>query len=723
MTRLVAAVVVSAFVSLGSWTSSAASVENRSGFVKVGDVLVGFRLNLASRPDAKANVFKDAGRILVDEMTSMSVVTNGNVITATWKGHKKFGENFTVKADITLRDDGGFEYTSFRYSGKEGPLYVKQIEYPLVAVPRTDKTAIFRPYLVGEVYRPDWSKAVPKKPVVVSGAKVLAYSCIALLNEDRPSYYFDMRGDSRLHQPSAYQISTGVAKDTAVMSVVNAVPFTEETMRDGALPFPGVFAPYRGGWYEAARMRRAWLEKQDWFKDACARDFSKLREIALWMWSRGGVLVSEPPVHWFMKETGLKVALDWYWWHNIPYDTNFPYYWPPRDGEDAFRDAVKRMKDAGAFLQVYTNGMLWDMDDRRYDGDDEVVVRPDGKPRAYRCNRFTRHLMGEVCGEAPKFQSMIRKVERTLASTGLDGVYMDMIACCAFEPCCNPHHKHAPGDGSALVKGYRDYVRKVQEDNPGFILSSEMTTETYMDVFKAFIVLYSSWERNGHGVLPRHEPVPAVSVIYRGAAVIFGSFATPSGIPAWDPLWGECEDKPDVETQVAKYPDQFAVEFARGVVWGIQPMVHNFLMKDVTNPRLAKDVQFMKDTARFYYDHRDFLFDGEMLKPAEMKCATKKVSFLAATAYTRPHKARAITQDALPTVFHSEWRAPDGRKAAILVNWTREEQSYELESSDVSAKGTLPPLSWKCVVAPIVAAAAGEDGSEFCSDDWDLERY
>ncbi len=680
--------------------SFAASVENRSGFVKVGDVLVGFRLNLASRPDAKANVFKDAGRILVDEMTSMSVVTNGNVIAATWKGHKKFGENFTVKADITLRDDGGFEYTSFRYSGKEGPLYVKQIEYPLVVVPRTDKTAIFRPRFVGEVYRPDWGKEVPGKPVDVSGATWMMYSCVALLNEEAPSYFLDMRGDARLHQPSAYRICKGAVGDTAVMSVVNALPLTKETMREGALPFPGVFAPYRGGWYEAAKMHRAWLETQDWFKAACARDFSKLREIALWMWSRGGVAVSEPPVHWFMKETGLKVALDWYWWHNVPYDTSYPYFWPPRDGEDAFREAVKRMKDAGAFVQVYTNGRLWDIDDRRWDGDDEILVEQNGKKRSVMFNKFTRQRQGFMCGEAPKFQSMMRRLESTLASTGLDGAYMDMIACSAVEPCHNPHHKHAPGDGSALVKGYRDYVRKVQEDNPGFILSSEATSETYIDMFKAFIVLYSSWERYRLGSLPRHEPVPAVNVIYRGAAVIFGSFATPSGIPAWDPRWGECQDKPDVESQVAKYQDQFAVEFARGVVWGIQPMVHNFLMKDVTNPRLAKDIQFMKDTARFYYDHRDFLFDGEMLAPAKMNCATKKVSFLGASSYVRPHKARTFTQDALPTVFHSEWRAPDGRKAAILVNWTREAQAYDLQSPDVSAKGTLPPLSWKCVVIP-----------------------
>ena len=88
--------------------------------------------------------------------------------------------------------------------------------------------------------------------------------------------------------------------------------------------------------------------------------------------------------------------------------------------------------------------------------------------------------------------------------------------------------------------------------------------------------------------------MPAATVIYRSAAVVFGSYATSGGVPAWDPLWGVNPDKPDVEEIVAKYPDQFAVEFARGVVWGMQPMVHNFTMKDVENPRIAHDVQYMK---------------------------------------------------------------------------------------------------------------------------------
>jgi len=54
-------------------------------------------------------------------------------------------------------------------------------------------------------------------------------------------------------------------------------------------------------------------------------------------------------------------------------------------------------------------------------------------------------------------------------------------------------------------------------------------------------------------------------------------------------------------------------------------------------------------------------------------------------------------QEALPVVFHSEWRAPDGRKAAVLVNWTREGQRYELEWNGQKKTGTLPALAWACV--------------------------
>jgi hypothetical protein len=41
--------------------------------------------------------------------------------------------------------------------------------------------------------------------------------------------------------------------------------------------------------------------------------------------------------------------------------------------------------------------------------------------------------------------------------------------------------------------------------------------------------------------------------------------------------------------------------------------------------------------------------------------------------------------------------APDGRTAAVLVNWTRDAQPYALQWKGFKASGSLPPLSWHLV--------------------------
>ena len=127
-------------------------------------------------------------------------------------------------------------------------------------------------------------------------------------------------------------------------------------------------------------------------------------------------------------------------------------------------------------------------------------------------------------------------------------------------------------------------------------------------------------------------------------------------------------------------------------------MVQNFTMQDVGNTRIAHDIQYMKDTAKFYHVHRDFLFDGKLLKPATLKCATKRAAFLSAGCYTRPKDGKAIVQKALPAVLHSEWRARDGREAAVLANWTMEPQTYQLDFGCCkTVSWTLSAREWQLV--------------------------
>ena len=154
------------------------------------------------------------------------------------------------------------------------------------------------------------------------------------------------------------------------------------------------------------------------------------------------------------------------------------------------------------------------------------------------------------------------------------------------------------------------------------------------------------------------------------------------------------------------FPDQFAVEFARPIVWGNQPSVHALQMNHATDARYAAEYGFMVESARFYRDHRKYLFDGELLNPGKLECAAREVRFQRRGIYHKAGSYGTVVQPALPTVFHNVWRAPDGSVAAILVNWSRESQSYRLDCPAGTSTGEIPALGWR--VVPLNGEGSGE---------------
>ena len=613
-----------------------------------------------------------------------------------WSGHPLLGDSFTVTATRKAVAEG--DEWSLSYEGNETDWFVEEVSFPEWTVPRTDRTKLLMPRQCGMLILPDWSKAPAGKILEQRGPCFGAPKLVAAIGEDDDSFYLDQRGDARLYA-TRFEAVQGSEKDTCVLKAVSILPVTPQTRRAYALPYPAVTARYRGGWFEAAAIYREWVRKEDWYKKAAARDFSKLRDVAMWMWNRGRSEVTVPPAVKFMKDTGLKVALDWYWWHAVPYDTYYPKFWPPREPISSFKAGIEAIHAAGGYVQPYTNGMLWDCDDAQWaeGGDDSTIVLRDGKVKCTMFNPYTRQRQAWMCGEAPVFQERVRLVERTIRAVGMDGVYMDMIGHAAHGCCYNPRHRHPMGGGRHMTDNYRAYVEKVRADNPGFYLSTEEQGEAYLDLFESFIFVYPSAERFGAALLPQREMVPAFQAVYHGAVVVFGSYATIDDRPPWDERWGENPFGVETEELEKKYPDQFAVEFARGVVWGQQPTVHKFLMEHATQPRFAQDYAFMKDTARFYHANSDLLFDGEMCAPGRLKCGVERVAFLQRGSYTKPENVKEAVQKALPAVFHSVWRSKKGRTAAVLVNWSRKEQSYTLDTPDVKSSGVIPARSWLLV--------------------------
>ncbi len=560
-------------------------------------------------------------------------------------------------------------------------------------VPRRGKAKLLVPYSVGELRYPKWEALTNgTKLITCEPGWGMCYHMLALLNESGDSYAIIQQG-ARFY---ATQLTARIGKHSDEVVFETAyVPVAADEFA-GKLPFESVVVPFKGGWFSAAQVYKRIVENEPWVKYSRERDFGKLRDIGFWFWNRLTSDIVIPPVEQFMRDAGVPVALDWYWWHSNSYDTAYPNYWPPREGVEKFRRAVKRMNDLGIYCQTYVNGMTWDMDDPSWEkgGTKCARRRKDGSFPATAWNRFTNHRLAEMCGEAPEFQSIMRDTVRKILACGFDGQYLDMIGNASYQPCYATNHVHSPGGGDHMVKNYRKYVLAVKADNPGVQFSTEECNEAYMDLFDGCVCLSPSYERFAGAGEVKIDKVPVFLAVYHGAVAVYGSFAMLDGIPAWDPLWPDSERWTDEKDWIALFPDQFQVELARCVVWGTQPFIHNFRIGNTRDPHCAPGYRFMIDTARFYYSHRDFLFNGEMRDPGTMECEELKVEFLNRGTYSKKGEY-AVAYHVLPTVFHSIWRNAKGETAVVLVNWSRARQHYRLSAPDGKTEGDLAPRSWK----------------------------
>jgi len=671
--------------------------------VRLDNAEVGFRMHMG--------VMKSPGLdVTSGEMASLTVVTNGAVVTGTWKGHALFGDDFTVLATFE-RQDGGWTY-SLRWEELDGwKFFVERVTFPDLVVPRTLKTGALQSESLGMgmVRHPDWRQVMTADPIVVSAMREFQF--VALLDDEIDSWYLDARDPLARYKTSCFCCRGGDDRPRASIGITALLPAVRTLTTAGALPWKGFFRPFRGGWWEAAQIYRPWALQQAWAVKAKARrqdpSFAKWRDIGFWAWNRGGCETVARPLELFAAEADVPCALHWDWWHRYEKDVGYPTYWPPYEGVDAFTATVAALKKANCRTMVYVNGMSRDRDDASWaqGGEAEAQVEHDGIVHGHHWNPHTLdpHRLTTVCGTGTGFQRLIGDVVGHLAKAGVDAVYLDQVSCAAAGPCWSDRHGHPKGDVVASLDGYHRFLAGLRAQEPGLRFGSEEVSEAFLGDCDIFISLFgTSYERCRRGTLPEAEAVPVWNALYHGLASVFGSYLLIDGIPPWDDdRWpAERKWRPDQEKDWrALFPDQFAVEFARTVAWGNQPTAHALRLEHMTSPKFAAERRFMVEAARFYHANRDWLFDGEMLCPGRLACATKEVRFQLRGIYSPAGEYDVAVQPALPVVFHNVWKSPDGRIAAILVNWSREPQPYALTTPYGACEGVIPPLA--CLNRPL----------------------
>ena len=556
------------------------------------------------------------------------------------------------------------------------PEQILDVRYPVIELPFGEKYDILYGYDLGII-----TKNNKIECGVVNNVRLLGVPVFALLSDDG-GYYFDCRRLEVRGNGADYFVSED--KKSIKIEIIHAY---SKTIR----AYDAAYGEFSGKWFDAAEIYRNWRKEHQLFSNIEAHPV--LKDIDLWIWNRGPIAEVVPPVLELKKRLpDCKLALNWYWWHNIPYDTEYPDFWPPREGEDKFREAVKLLNDNGIYVQVYINGVCWDVDGKSWEkgGLESCMINKDGEVVSNMFNKYTRHRLGYMCGEGKIFRRRMVELVKTLQSCGLNGQYMDMVSHMGVHHCYNPRHKHAPGDVQIMLDGYRAMIDEIHAEIPGFPITSESCGECFLDSLAGVTVCNSiSSEHLRKDFL---EVVPLFPAVYHGQTVMFGNYASMTGVTPWDIMWPP-EDRWQEESAWHEiYPDQYYIESSRNIIFGIQPTVCDFYPEVAAKDEYAPARAFLQKSVEFYHRHKEFLFYGYMLSPEGFECDEVSVDFFGRMIFTKRELARTITKK-LPAVLHSVWQNKEGKTGLFLANYTSAERVWSFNGKS----GKIAPRSFEMV--------------------------
>lgn len=380
-------------------------------------------------------------------------------------------------------------------------------------------------------------------------------------------------------------------------------------------------------WYRPFTFRTKWGD----------RTLSR-RKITGWirnadMWLRPADATPEmmESVRKALKYFGKGVGLHWYYWHHLPFDTNYPDYFPPQPG---FKEMIRESQRLGAYVTPYINGRLWDTANHTYkelDGAAASCRKPDGS--LYTEVYSSKVLNTVTCPSSPIWKDVLTDLnKRILEELGTDGVYMDQIGCAASQPCYAGNHSHAKGGGGWWPDAYRSMLTDMRRDIYGKndAMTTEENVECYMDLFDMMLVVNSP-----HASYMKM--VPLFPLVYSDRCVYSGFTYIP-----WKLNDGS-----------------FLYITMKSLLWGAQLGWVNPEL--IMRPENGTEAAFLKTLAQFRKGQHDLFLGGRFV--SEYAPGGDNPEILIPNFQTTK------------AVMGAEWLTVDGKKALLLVNMSGQDRA------------------------------------------------
>ena len=283
------------------------------------------------------------------------------------------GNDYPVEMSVTLGDDSPLLEWNLSASLPDG-WSITDFKFPTLAVVSPDSAKVITPGGWGNEYRhregghyeanyPSWSGSM-QMMMVDDGNGVWFYSPRDY-NASGKLMTIDAKGGATTFNN---KVVTSEGWNDHVANRFD-VPWTTVTGRH-----PGDWSAAAVDWYRPFALTTEWGSKTlaernipDW-----------VREKDLWLRAKylGDTTVNA--VHRAIDYFGDDIAFHWYFWHNHPYDSHYPDYFP---ADPRFKQIIKDVRARNCQVMPYINGRLWDPATASYgprNGKDASVRRPDG---------------------------------------------------------------------------------------------------------------------------------------------------------------------------------------------------------------------------------------------------------------------------------------------------------------------------------------------------------
>ncbi|MCX7962971.1 MAG: DUF6259 domain-containing protein [Candidatus Sumerlaea chitinivorans] len=346
----------------------------------------------------------------------------------------------------------------------------------------------------------------------------------------------------------------------------------------------------------------------------------------------------------------LPTACHWYRWHQIPYDTHYPDYFPAHDD---FGEAVRNLHELGTHVMPYINGRLWDPEAESWlrDGGPETAARS-LEGACYTEVYGSRVPNNVACPATETWQrKMCDVIQRLVSELGVHGVYIDQVAAAPAVPCYAANHPHPRGGGEFWVRGYRDMLQRIRKVIPRDVaLTTEENAECWIDLFDGHLVVNTPTDEG--------SPIPLFPLVYSDRAVTFGFQYFPPPEPAGSLA--------------------FRVKIARAFLFGAQ--LGWIEPQRILAPEARHEAEMLRTLGQWRGQVRQFFTEGRMLGLLELECDDPPLQCKAAGSFGGTYDLRVAP------LLASAWLAPAGEIGLFAVNVSEE------ECEGICRVSQLPPL-------------------------------